>query len=62
MKVATVKFGGVVLPVPAESTSNWKVFDVPPPGAGDFTVTGVIPALEKSAAGTWTVRTVELVY
>jgi hypothetical protein len=39
----------------AESTSNWRVLEVPPPDPGFCTVTETMPALAMSLAGTWAV-------
>ena len=49
---ADVNVGPVADP-DAESTSNCKAFEVPPPGAGVSTViASVVPAVAISAAGT----------
>ena len=49
--------------VPCEApTSNCKEEDVPPPGAGVWTVTEVIPVLATCAAETWAVSWVALTY
>lgn len=42
-------------PEPAESTSNCKLFEVPPPGAGVSTETVVTPEDTICVAGTWAV-------
>jgi hypothetical protein len=43
-----------------ESISNCKALEVPPPCTGFCTVTGTIPALARSLAGTWAVSCVAL--
>ena len=55
-----VKDGGVVDPDVPESTSNCNALEAPPPGAGVWTVTAVIPAVAMSDAGTWADRDVAL--
>ena len=50
MADAVVNTGGVAEP---ESNSNCKAFDVPPPGAGFWTVTVFTPALAIAAVVTW---------
>jgi hypothetical protein len=48
--VMTPKVGGVL--EPAESISNCRVMETPPPGVGFCTVTVTVPALVMAEAGT----------
>ena len=60
VEVADVKVGPVVGP-DAESTSNWKVLELPPPGAGvDTAIASETPPLPMFAAGTCAVSCVAL--